>query len=86
MDTKQVRRELAVVKRPAAQRRRQQRDDLLAQALKKDDAPAIGLLLDLIEVEADGGALRINPRLQHIVDLDPTALANAVALVSGARR
>ena len=71
------------VKRPVFQRKRQQRDELLAQALKNDGPPAVGLLLALLEAEAGGEDLRINWRLQHIVDLNPAAFQSAMALVHG---
>ena len=63
MDVKHLRREIAVVKQPAAEHRRQQRDDLLAQALKKHRSPGIELLLNLIEAEA--GDLRVDARLRR---------------------
>jgi len=63
MDAKHLRREIAVVKQPAVKRRRQQRDDLLAQALKKHRSPGIELLLNLIEAEA--GDLHVDARLRR---------------------
>ena len=84
MDAKQVRREIAVVKqatRKPFSGTRAQRSDLLAAALAKHGTPAIGLLLDLLE--ADAGDLHVDARLRRLIDLDPTALANAVGLITG---
>jgi len=83
MDAKQVRREIAVVKqatRKPFSGARAQRSDLLAAALAKHGTPAIGLL-DLLE--ADAGYLHVDARLRRLIDLDPTALANAVGLITG---
>jgi hypothetical protein len=83
MDAKHLRREIAVVKQPAAKRRRQQRDDLLAQALKKG-LPAVALLLDLVEAEA--GDLRVNARLRRLIALEPAEFADAIGLIHGPPR
>ena len=83
IDAKQVRRAIAVVKqatRKPFSGTRAQRSDLLAAALAKHGTPAIGLL-DLLE--ADAGYLHVDARLRRLIDLDPTALANAVGLITG---
>jgi hypothetical protein len=63
------------------QKKRDRRQHLLAETLKRHGVPALGLLLESLEADF-GDVLRVDARLEGLIDADP----RAVALFEAARR
>jgi len=74
------------LRQDSASRKRDHRQRLLADALRRHGVPAVALLLELIEADIGDHHIGIDARLERLVDLDEAGFADAARLLDGSRR